>query len=104
MKFNKIPSITNVDYEEEFKVRYADIDVNMHANNSNYIIWALEPLPYEFRKEHQLKNVDIIFKKEIRYDEKFVSKIQMAENNTTLHVIKNASTNDDLCLIKCEWV
>ncbi len=104
LKFNKIPAITNVDYEEEFKVRYSDIDVNMHANNSNYIIWALEPLAYEYRKEHQLKNIDIIYKKEIKYGERFVSKVQMAENNTTLHVIKNANTDEDLCLIKCEWV
>lgn len=104
LKYDKIPLITNVDYEDEFKVRYNDIDVNMHANNANYIIWGLEPLPYEFKKEHKLKNVDIVYKKEIKYGEKLISKIQVLENNTTIHSLKNSKTNEDICLIKCEWV
>ena len=103
MKFNKIPSITNVDYEEEFKVRYADIDVNMHANNGNYIVWAIEPLPYEWKHEKKLKNIDIIFKKEIKCGEQLISRVQKVDEHTTLHALTHAQTNEDLCLIKCEW-
>lgn len=103
LKYDKIPPITQTDFEEEFKVRYNDIDVNMHANNSNYIIWGLETIPCEFRKKYTLKNVDMVYKKEIKYNEKLISGVQILENNTTLHRLKNASTNDDLCLIKCEW-
>ena len=104
LKFEKVPMLTNIDFQEEFKVRYNDMDVNMHANNANYIIWAFEPLPYEFRLNHKLKNVDVVYKKQIKYSEKLVSEVQIAENNTTLHVLKNAQTNEDLCMLKCEWV
>ena len=104
LKFNKIPSITNIDFQEIFKVRYNDIDVNMHANNANYIIWALEPLSSDFRKQYKIKNIDMIFKKEIKYNEELVSQVQILENNSTLHVLKNLKTNEDLCLIKCEWI
>lgn len=103
LKFGKIQPISNNDYSEEFKVRYNDIDVNMHANNANYIIWALEPLPYEFKTEHKLKNIDIVYKKEIKYGEKLISNVQMLENNITVHALKNSITNEDLCLLKCEW-
>lgn len=103
LKFNKIPPLTSVDYEETFKVRYNDLDVNIHANNANYVIWALEPLPYEFRSNHTLKNMDVIYKKEIKYGKTLVSTVQITDENTTLHALKNAETNEDLCLFKCEW-
>ena len=104
LKFGKVPALTNIDFQEEFKVRYNDIDVNMHANNANYIIWAFEPLPYDFRAGHKLKNLDIVYKKQIKYGEKLVSEVQITENNTTLHVLKNSQTNEDLCMLRCEWV
>ncbi len=104
LKYDKIPVLTNIDYEEEFKVRYNDIDLNMHANNANYIIWALEPLPYQFRKKHQLKNIDIVYKKEIKYGEKLITQVQVLENNTTVHSLKNSETKEDFCLLKCEWI
>ncbi len=104
LKFDKIPALTKVDYEEKFKVRYNDIDINMHANNANYIIWALEPLSYQFRKEHQLKNIDIVYKKEIKYGEKLITQVQVLENNTTVHALKNSETKENFCLLKCEWI
>ena len=103
LSYEKIPEISSVDYQEEFKVRYNDIDVNMHANNSNYIIWALEPLPCEFRKTHRLKNVDIVYKKEIKFGEKLISKSQIINENITVHCLQNLETGNDICLFRCEW-
>lgn len=104
LKFDKIPPITKVDFEDTFKVRYNDIDVNMHANNANYIVWALEPLDYNFKKDHHLKSVDMLFKKEIKYGETLVSQIQMIDDTTSLHILRNAETNEDACLLKCTWI
>lgn len=103
LKFGKIPQLTQIDNVKEFEVRYNDIDVNAHANNGNYIIWAFEALSYNFRKEHKPKNIDMIFKKEIKFEEKLISLVQYKENNTTIHALKNKETQEDLCLIQCEW-
>lgn len=103
LKFGKIPALTQVDHEETFKVRYNDIDINMHANNGNYIVWAIEPLPYEWKHEKKLKNIDIVFKKEIKCGEVLVCKVQKLDEHNTVHVLANAHTQEDLCLIKCEW-
>lgn len=103
LQFNKIPHLTQTDYEETFKVRYNDIDVNMHANNGNYIIWALEPLPYAWKHEKKIKNIDIIFKKEIKYGEQLVCKVQKLDEHNTLHALLHAQTQEELCLVKCEW-
>ncbi len=103
LSFAKIPAITNVDLEKEFEVRYNDIDVNQHANNGNYIVWALEPLSLDFKNQHKLKVIDIVFKKEIKYGEKLISQMQFIEDKVTLHNLKNAQTNEDLCILRCEW-
>lgn len=104
LSYEKIPSIENVDIEKEFEVRYNDIDVNRHANNGNYIVWAFEPLSFEFKSEYKPKTIDLIYKKEAKYGEKLISHVQFLENNTTLHALKNSETGEDLCLIKCKWI
>lgn len=103
LKFQKIPALTQTDFQKEFNVRYNDIDVNMHANNGNYIVWALEPLSHVFRTTHQLKNIDMVFKKEAKYGEEIISYVQLSDDNTTIHTLKHAETQEDLCLLKCEW-
>ncbi len=103
LNYGRIPALTQTDFEKEFEVRYNDIDVNMHANNGNYIIWALEPIDYKFKSQHKLKNIDMMFKKEIKLGEKLVSKVQLINEHTTVHALKHAQTGEDLCLLLCEW-
>ena len=102
LKYGKIPALQNIDIEKEFEIRFDDIDVNRHANNTNYLVWAFEPLDYDFRSNNVLKTLDIAFKKEIKYGQKVLSQIEVLENKTN-HVLKCLETNEDLCLISAEW-
>lgn len=102
LKFGKISPVNNPELEKEFEVRYNDIDVNGHANNGNYIVWAFEPLSFEFKNSHSIKNIDMVFKKEARYGEKVTSLVEFKEENKTVHCLKNAD-NEDLFLSECEW-
>lgn len=101
LTFSKIPTLTKVDNELGFHVRYNDLDVNKHANNGNYIIWAFETLGSEFLMNHKIKNMDLMFKKEAKYNEKLISQVQINEN-TTIHCLKNKE-NEDLFQLQCEW-
>lgn len=103
LKYEKIRLPEKIDIEKTFEVRYNDIDVNSHANNGNYIIWAFEPLSFEFKSRHTIKCLDMVFKKEIKYGEKLVSQVSFKDEKTTVHVLKNANTGEDLCLLNCEW-
>lgn len=103
LTFTKIFAPEKVDIESVFAVRYEDIDVNCHANNCNYIIWALEPLGFDFRSSHYLKTLDIIFKKEIKSGKGVRSQIQLIDEFHTLHVLKNSDTGEELCLINAVW-
>ncbi len=105
LSFERIKAPEKIDFEKVFEIRYDDIDVNQHVNNANYIVWAFEILPHEFRMKYRLKTLDIIYKKEIAFGEKIISSAEFDnETNTSTHVLKNATTNEDLCLVCAEWV
>ena len=101
LSFSKIKPLDEVSNKKEFIVRYNDLDVNKHANNGNYIIWAFETLSLDFKTTHKIKTLDMMFKKEAKFDENIISEVQINENITS-HKISNANS-EDVCLIQCEW-
>lgn len=103
LQYNKIPQIENVNYEKTFEIRYDDIDINQHANNSTYITWALEALPYDFRSSHNIKTFDIVFKKESKLGANILSQVEI-KDNTTIHKLLNKDTQEELCFVMAEWV
>jgi len=102
LSFAKITAITKPSIEKFFEVRYNDIDVNGHANNGNYIVWALEPLSFEFKNNHCIKTLDMVYKKEAKFGDKLISQIEYKDENTTIHQLKN-SEGEDLFLLECCW-
>ncbi len=102
LNFLKVHSPERVDYSEEFKVRYDDIDVNKHVNNMNYIVWAFEALPKEFRDSYKPKTIDMVYKKEIQYGNTVLSEVELNENIAKISV-KNKTTNEELCVILAEF-
>ena len=100
--FSKIKPLSSINNQKEFIVRYNDLDVNKHANNGNYITWALETLDYEFLANRKIKTIDMLFKKEAKYGEKIISEVEIKDNITT-HRLRNLD-NEDLCLVECKWV
>lgn len=103
LSYSKIHLPEKFSSKKTFEIRFDDLDVNKHVNNSNYIIWAFETLDFNFRNSNKLKSLDINFKKEISYGFS-VSSEACLDNNTSVHLIKNKNTGDDLCLIKAEWI
>jgi len=104
LNFHKIILPSTFDYQKDFEVRFDDIDVNHHANNTTYISWALDALPCEFRRKYSIKNIDMYFKKEITLSEILTSKVKInSELNQTVHVLINKNTQDDLCNMCIDW-
>jgi len=103
LSYGKIRLPEKFDIEKTFEVRFDDLDVNRHVNNANYIVWAIEPLDFEFRRANKLKTVDMVFKKEITYGSKVLSQVSVDGQNT-IHAVKNAETGEELCLVCAEWI
>ena len=102
LAFSKVHSPDRIDFSEEFKIRYDDIDVNKHVNNMNYIVWAFEALPKEFRDMYKPKTIDMVYKKEIQYGNTILSEVELNDNIAKI-AVKNKSTNEELCVIFAEF-
>lgn len=101
----KLKPIDRVDNEKVFHVRYDDLDLNGHVNNTVYITWALEALDYEFRSTHKLKTLDIYYKHEVKYGEDILSSVKIDnENSITEHLIKNVNTGNEVCLLRAKFI
>lgn len=104
LQLRKIKPLENADSEKMFHVRYDDLDMNGHVNNTVYITWAMEALDFDFRIKHKLKALDIYFKHEVKYGEDILSVVKIDnENSKTEHLIKNAVTGEEVCLILAEF-
>ena len=66
-EFDKIKEPEEYQYETEYSVRRADIDVNNHMHNLNYIELANEALPEDVYRGALFNDVRITYKKEIKY-------------------------------------
>lgn len=103
LEFQKITAPEQIDFEKVFEIRFDDIDVNQHVNNANYIVWAFEALTYEFKAQHKLKTLDIVYKKEIAHGHKIISQAKL-DGNTSIHILKNETTGEELCYVSALWV
>ncbi|MDD3236742.1 MAG: thioesterase [Candidatus Gastranaerophilales bacterium] len=102
--FAKIPEVQKIDFEKTYDVRYDDIDINQHVNNANYLTWALEVLGFEFRANHTISELEINYKKELKYGNQVLSIAEYIEDDkTTLHTLKNKNTGDIICSLRIIW-
>jgi len=60
--------------ERELAVRYSDLDMNLHANNTRYVEWALEAVPPEVLHGKRLAEMDIDFLAEAEQGERILSR------------------------------
>ena len=96
-KLNKLREPKDYESTFNYEVRREDIDVNMHMNNLNYLKLAYEALPNEIFMGEELKNLRIMYKKQIKLGDRvkcFYSKQDdgiyitiKSEDEKTLHAI-----------------
>lgn len=100
--FEKIEDLTSVDFSKTFDVRYDDLDLNHHVNNSIYPLWAIEAVEPEFRRGHVPSEIAIAFKKEATYPEK-IKVLTEKPDDVSVHLIKSDSEEKELARVKICW-
>lgn len=101
----KLPALTEVQHELQTQVRWHDIDLNKHVNNTRYLQWALETLPADLLEQKQLSEVDIIFRSETTLGDtvKAVAGPLAGTETTYLHKLTSSSTEKELVQAKTVW-
>lgn len=84
----KIAIPDQLDLNFKYTIQRRDIDTNGHLNNIHYIDIALETLNENIYNEKEFNNLEIIYKKEIKYQEKITCYYSF-QNNQHIVTIKN---------------
>ena len=56
-----------------YRVRYFDLDMNGHVNNSKYLEWMLDVFDLDFLTEYTPAHIDLTYVKEIHHGSKIYS-------------------------------
>ncbi len=62
----RIPSGLPLVKECIHTVTYSDIDCNSHVNNTSYVVWALNALPYSIVAKHGIKSIEVSYLNETK--------------------------------------
>ena len=73
---------------DTYRIRKFDLDLNKHVHNLNYLNIAYEILPDNIYEAEELNNVEILFKKELKYGDTVKSYLYK-ENNSFIIVMKS---------------
>lgn len=100
-EFDKVQEPSEYKFEKDYTVRRADIDVNNHMHNLNYIELANEALPEDVYRGAMFNYVRITYKKEIKLGETVKCKYAF-ENEKHIVVIKSQDDKTLHAIIEME--
>ena len=92
-EFDKIKEPDEYKYEIKYTVRRADIDVNNHMHNLNYIELANEALPEDVYRGALFNDVKITYKKEIKLGDTVKCKYAFNDNK---HIVVVKSEDEKI--------
>ena len=64
---------------KDYRIRYFDIDMNGHVNNSKYLEWMYDALEYDFLMEHRPGHIQLKYVKEVSPGGSISSKVELAD-------------------------
>lgn len=64
-EYHEIEKDLELNYVMERPVLYSDVDVNQHMNNSRYLEWVFDALPFALFDDKYFKEISIAYKKEM---------------------------------------
>ena len=105
-KVDSVEKLQEVTSKNFFKVRYGDIDSNMHVNNVRYVEWAVESLPLEIVLNYELKDLSVVFEKECKYGAEIIASYELREDNDELIVLHKIENDEgtELSILKSRWI
>jgi acyl-ACP thioesterase len=101
-EFPRLKAPEQTAYHRQFQVGWRDLDANNHANNVNYIEWALDVLPLGVCRDYMLTQLDVEFLSEALYGQEITSAAGKEPEATTFcHHIGNGQAT--LAVLRTQW-
>jgi acyl-ACP thioesterase len=84
-------------------VRYSDIDVNSHVNNTRYIAWIQDLMTPEFLSKHRVRQLQVNFLGETRVGERVEIATRQTGPGEYGHTIWKAGAAAEVCRARLTW-
>ncbi|MGD8523849.1 MAG: thioesterase [Desulfobacterales bacterium] len=79
---DKLQPLDTHDSERKFQVRFRDLDINQHVNNTSYVEWILESMPAAVKKDAILTELEINFLAESFLHDRIIANcLSLSTNN-----------------------
>jgi medium-chain acyl-[acyl-carrier-protein] hydrolase len=110
--FAALPALDRTDGERTFRVDAGHLDLNRHVNNTVYVGWALEAVPWETIRRRRPIDLEVAYRAEAFYDDPILSRVQAVpasdapgadQEPVFLHQIANAATGAELTRLRTRW-
>lgn len=88
-KYPELKDSTSKDYH----VRFYDLDMNGHVNNSKYLDWIFEVMGADFLMKHVPKKVHLKYVKEVRPGGQITSSYDLNGLESNHQISSNGDTN-----------
>ena len=98
-----LPPLGQADEERRFRIRYSDIDQNLHVNNTSYLAWALEAVPREVWRDCATLWADVHFLAECTYGSRILSRVRARTERDFLHSIVREEDGKELARVGTRW-
>ncbi|BCR04205.1 acyl-ACP thioesterase [Desulfuromonas versatilis] len=106
VSFDPLPELTDAELELPFRVRLADLDINLHVNNAIYAAWALEAVPEEVLKTFRPEEIEIGFRSPAFYGDRILSRsraVGAADAPCFLHQLLHEQEARELTRLRTRW-
>ncbi len=100
----KLPDLPDWEAQKRFHVRYGDIDSNLHATNTSYLVWAIEAVPRDVWQSRRLAALEVRYLAEVRYGSSILSRVAATGEGSFAHAIVNEEDEKDLARLVTGWV
>ena len=101
----KIPVPAHPKMQKSYTVRYSDIDMHHHVNNTKYIEWILDSYPFEMNQTHQIHDFEINFLGESTHADEIAIYTETLKETPPafLHNIIRRDDSRELCRARTGW-
>ena len=88
-KYNSLENPSSKDY----RVRFYDLDMNGHVNNSKYLDWIFEVMGADFLTKHIPRKINLKYVKEVKPGGMITSAVELNEYESKHEIISDGATN-----------
>ena len=88
-KYDNLENPTSKDY----RVRFYDLDMNGHVNNSKYLDWIFEVMGADFLTKHIPRKINLRYVKEVKPGGMITSAVELNEYESKHEIISDGATN-----------